>query len=164
MTGESVNTTSCNWDARISTGKFRMVPFLHTQSTNLWMHMHALLLSLDLRFKSVQRGPSPEVNQKCAVKDRLMEEPAFSLAEGNREETASLMQPTLLQSCSFYLPPPPHLSSYKMPGKTLQPKLFRELTGYCSFCISAANLRSEACNKSTKHRQQQFKSTGAITE
>lgn len=53
-----------------------------------------------------------------------------------------------------WLPSPqPHLSSYKMPGKTLKLKLFSELTGYCSFCISAANLRREARNKSAKYRQ-----------
>lgn len=46
--GKSVNTTPLGSNARISTSKFRTIPFLSIQSMNLWMNKDVLLLSLDL--------------------------------------------------------------------------------------------------------------------
>lgn len=114
--------------------------------------------SLELCFTSTQHGLPQKVTRKVQRRTGPRKSPAFSLADGNREDRIR-RQPSARATASAS---PAHPSAYGISEKPLKAKLFRELTVHCS-SSSPINWRAEACNRSAKHRQQQLKSTGALT-
>lgn len=63
------------------------------------------------------------------------------------------------------LPPRALLSSCKLPGKTLPPRLFRESCGFCSFGISAAQspgLEYKCRHSNSKHQEPELSLLQAV--